>query len=114
MLGAVASGVTAANTVPPTRAGDDSRPASADDLKPSECASITVTATIAGEGRVDGGAASELIATGAGDDSVDAGSGDDCVLGGDGDDKIKGGPGHDICIGGAGKDTFQQCEVQIQ
>jgi len=105
--------LTAANTVPASRAGDSSRAAGPNDLKPSACSAITLTATVTGSGAINGSVAAELVTGSAGVDTITARNGDDCVLGGAGDDSLNGGAGTDVCIGGAGTNTFAQCETQI-
>ncbi len=105
---------TGANTVGPTRAGEDNRTAGPNDLKPADCASITVTNKLNGSGIFSGTSASDLITGSSVGDLISAGNGDDCVLGGDGNDTINGGSGTDVCIGGPGNDTFLSCEVEIQ
>ena len=105
--------VTAANTVPASRAGDSSRTAGANDLKPSACSAITLTATFTGAGAINATNADELVTGSAGVDTITARNGDDCVLGGAGNDSLNGGAGTDVCIGGAGTNTFAQCETQL-
>ena len=108
-------GNTAANGVPTTKAGDDSRSITPNDLKPIECAAISLTATLSGSGNIDGANTDELITGSATGDTFKGGQGDDCILGGDGNDSLNGGPGTDVCIGGAGTDSFHpSCETAIQ
>lgn len=114
LLSVAATAQTTANTVAPTKAHDDSRPATADTMKPIECAGITLTATFNGSGTFSATGASELVTGSSGGDWINAGGGDDCVLGGDGNDILNGGSGFDVCIGGGGADTFISCEIQIQ
>ena len=106
---------TAANTVTDTKAENDTRTIGANDLKPTECAAITLTAKVTGAGTIAGTAAAELITGSAGVDTVTGAGGSDCLLGGAGNDSLNGGAGTDVCIGGAGTDTFNNnCETQIQ
>ena len=105
---------TAANTVGGTKAGDDSRAAAPNDLKPTECAALSLTAKLSGSGTITGTSANELITGSAIIDSISGGAGNDCLLGGAGNDVLNGGSGTDVCIGGAGTDTFSNCETQIQ
>lgn len=114
LIGAASTAQTAANTVTPTRAGYDARTAGPNDLKPDDCASITVTEKVNGSGLFSGSSAAELITGGSGGDVITAGGGDDCVIGGDGNDTLNGGAGSDVCVGGPGSDTFLSCEIQIQ
>jgi Ca2+-binding RTX toxin-like protein len=105
---------TSANTVAGSKVEDDSRTIGANDLKPTQCAALALTATLAGSGTINGAAASELITGSAVADNIKGGGGDDCILGGGGNDTINGGPGTDVCIGGGGTDTFSGCETQLQ
>ncbi len=114
VLVAAPTAQTAANTVAGSKAKDDSRTAGANDIKPTECAALTLTAKVAGSGTITGTSANELL-TGSGNvDTISGGSGNDCLLGGAGNDTLNGGQGTDVCIGGAGTDTFSNCETQIQ
>jgi Ca2+-binding RTX toxin-like protein len=106
---------TSANTVPGTKMKNDTRTIGAEDLKPVECASITLTAKVTGSGTITGGAAAELITGSAGVDTISGSGGNDCLLGGAGNDSLNGGAGTDVCVGGLGTDTFNaSCETQIQ
>ena len=109
----VVASLTAANTVPASRAGDSSRSATPDTLKPSACSGITLSAKVSGAGTFGGTNADELISGSAGVDTISARNGNDCVLGGAGNDDLNGGPGTDVCIGGAGTNTFAACETQL-
>ena len=91
------------------------RAITADDLKPTECAGIVVTAKRSGSGTINGNANAELITGSAAVDTISGQGGSDCILGGASNDSLNGGPGVDVCIGGAGTDTFNaNCETQIQ
>jgi Ca2+-binding RTX toxin-like protein len=105
---------TSANTVAATKAIDSSRPIGANDLKPPECAGLTLTAIVTGSGTITGTSANELIVGSAGVDNINGGFGNDCILGGGGNDAINGGSGTDVCLGGPGTDTFSNCETQVQ
>ncbi len=108
-------GLTAANTVPGSKAANRSSAVTAEQLKPSACNAITLTAVVTGSGTFGGGAASELILGSAGVDTITGGNGNDCIVAGGGVDSLNGGAGTDVCIGGAGVDTFNaSCETQIQ
>ena len=105
----------ASNSVPATNAGKDVSSVGPNDMKPSQCSGITVTAKLNGTGNFSGTSAAELITGSANADvTIQGRSGNDCILGGNGDDTIDGGPGTDVCIGGPGTDTFTNCETQIQ
>lgn len=106
---------TSANAVPATRAGEDSRAVGLNDVKPGECASITLATQVNGSGIISGTSGNDLVLGAEAADTITALLGDDCVLGGGGDDTIDGGlAGQDVCIGGPGTDTFVGCETQIQ
>ncbi|MEY2420190.1 MAG: hypothetical protein QOI95_257 [Acidimicrobiaceae bacterium] len=106
---------TAANTVATTKVEDDTRVIGANDLKPTQCAAITLTTKLTGSGTINGGAANELITGGAAVDTISGNNGNDCLMGGGGNDSLNGGAGTDVCIGGLGTDTFNaSCETQIQ
>ena len=115
VLTTTVAGQTAANNVPGSRAEDDRRAITPNDLKPTECASLNLTAKLSGSGTINGAATNELITGGAAGDTIDGGGGNDCLLGGGGVDNLRGSAGTDVCIGGAGNDTFHpSCETAIQ
>jgi Ca2+-binding RTX toxin-like protein len=105
-------GLTAANSVPASSAGDSSQAVTAEQLKPTpDCAGITLTTTVVG---VNGTNGSDLLIGTTGNDNMDGKQGDDCILGGPGNDNLRGSQGTDVCIGGGGTDTFHPtCETQI-
>jgi Ca2+-binding RTX toxin-like protein len=108
-------GVSAANSVPGTKANDQSRAIATDDLKPTpDCSGITVNTKVNGSGMVNGTSGADLITGGSGIDTISGQNGTDCILGGGGADAINGGNGTDVCIGGPGVDTFTNCETQTQ
>ena len=113
--GLIASANT--NATPGSSAGTYNQLITADDLKPPECAGITLTDVLGGGGVIIGiGIRNELITGSAGVDDLRGMLGDDCILGGAGDDSIDGGkpPGSDVCIGGGDAgDTFTGCETII-
>ena len=106
--------MAAANAVPTSKLDDITRPITPNDLKPPECASITLTAKIASNGNITGTSAAELIVGGPAAQTINGQGGADCILGGAGDDSINGGGGSDVCIGGPGTDTFNSCASQYQ
>ncbi len=115
VLVSLASVSTAANSVPATRAGSSSRSIGAQDLKPADCASLTLTNLVTGSGIINGTNAADLVLGSSGTDTVMAGNGNDCVVGGGGADVISGGAGTDVCIGGPGIDVLDiTCETAIQ
>lgn len=114
LLASTLVALTAASSVPQTRAGDSSRSIGANDLKPSDCVSLNLTGLASGSGSVSGTDANDLVTGAAEADSLAGGAGDDCLLGGAGDDQVDGGPGSDVCLGGPGTDAFTSCETEIQ
>lgn len=118
LLLVVASAVSvfaATNNLPPSRAGVEEKPAGPNDLKPSECGSITLTDKLSGTGSITGTAAAELIVASDTADTIDGADGSDCIVAGDGNDHLKGAAGTDVCIGGGGTDTFDpDCETTYQ
>jgi Ca2+-binding RTX toxin-like protein len=108
-------GLTAANTVPGSKAANRSSAVGAEQLKPNACNAITLTAVVTGSVTVNGGAASDLILGTSLIDSMTGGNANACSVAGGGNDSLTGGAGTDVCIGGAGTDTFVSgCETQIQ
>ncbi len=101
-----------ANTVPATTVGQIQVPIGANDLKPPECAGITLTAVVAG---VNGTNGNDLVLGTAAGETVKGNGGDDCLVAGGGNDALNGGAGTDVCVGGPGTDSFNgTCETQIQ
>ncbi len=137
-LASAFSATAASNTVTSSSVSDTSQPITANDLKPAECGTISLTKVVTGSGTFAGSLDNELVLASGTADSVSADVGNDCVLGGGsndtlygesdaallggddvilggpGDDAIDGGPGTDICYGGAGTDTFANCETTSQ
>ena len=108
-------GVSAANSVPATKATSQSRALTADDLKPTpDCSAITLTTKVNGTGVFSGTNNADLITGSSAIDTITALNGNDCVLGGGGADSLNGGSGTDVCIGGPGTDTFLNCETATQ
>lgn len=111
ILGNIVSATAASNSMPPSSIGKDQRPTTANDLKPSECASLDLAKKLSGSGTFGNGSASTLILGSSGADGIKGGGGDDCIVGGAGDDTLVGGAGNDVCLGRAGKDTYDaSCE----
>jgi len=103
--------LTASNSVPLTRVSATSRAIDANALRPSECASLNLTAIALG----NGGPAGELILGTAAADGLNGGDGNDCIVGGGGNDTLRGDGGTDICIGGDGNDGLHpSCETKIE
>ena len=114
VVASVISALSAANVVPGTKADQQSFSIGPNELKPPECAGLTLTATVTGSGTFNGGAASELVLGSALADTIRAGGGNDCIVGGGGNDTIRGEAGTDACIGGPGTDSFFTCETWYQ
>lgn len=119
MLASILTALAASNTVPETHLADLQFSINPNDLKPPECAALTLTAIVvcpSAGGNCDGTDASELILGSPVVDTIRAGKGDDCILGGGGDDTIRGDQGTDVCIGGPGLDNVNHpsCETSIQ
>jgi Ca2+-binding RTX toxin-like protein len=118
LSGSLITALTATTSVPATRADHNLLSIGANDLKPADCAGITVTTLLTETGSFSGTPASELVLGGSGADTIIAGGGDDCI-GGGGDDSIQGQSGTDVCIGGPDTDSFGilglgGCETEIQ
>lgn len=114
-IASLTSVLAAANTVAVTHAAEIKISIGANDLKPSECASLTLSNLVTGSGAINGTGSSDLVLGSSSIDTVLAGSGNDCVLGGGGNDVLSGGPDTDVCIGGPGTDVLDStCETQYQ
>ena len=107
--------LTASTFVPASKAGRDTDSVTANDLKPSTCAALTLAGVTRGSGTFNDSDYSNLVLGSAGADTIRGMGGNDCILGGAGNDSLRGDGGTDVCIGGAGTDTFHSsCETQIQ
>jgi Ca2+-binding RTX toxin-like protein len=101
--------------VPMTRLTDQARAITANTLKPTTCAAITLTDLIVCTGgNCDGTSANELLLGTSGGERIRGRGGTDCIVGGGGDDRLVGNAGVDVCIGGPGTDIFSNCQTQIQ
>lgn len=103
---------SAANYVPETGLGMDTRNITAEDLKPPECDGIHLDNIVVGS--QNGTTGNDLMLGTSGDDTLKGKGGDDCILGGDGFDTLKGNNGDDVIVsnstlviidGGNGNDT---------
>lgn len=98
---------SAANTIPPTKAGSATSAINATALKPNECASLSLTRVVnIGNGDTPSNA-NELILGTTGADDISGAGGSDCIVGGGGDDTLRGGGGIDILMGGPGNDSVR-------
>jgi Ca2+-binding RTX toxin-like protein len=111
VLGAF-NAIAASNTVPTSRAYEDSFGISPNDLKPSDC-TMNISNITTGSGLIFGTAANDLIMGSTSGDIIFGAGGNDCIAGGAGNDWILGGAGTDVCIGGPGSNTFNTCETEI-
>lgn len=111
----ISSAFAANIAVPSPHLTDQTRAVDPNELKPAECAGITLNAiVVCTGGNCNGTNAAELIIGTAGYDNIKGKNGDDCIVSGGGDDDISGDNGTDVCIGGPGNDIFNKCEVEIQ
>ena len=84
VLASVVSGVAASNSMPSTRASDLTATITANDLKPPECASISLSVVVTISAPATS-ASSLVLGTGA-SETYTAGNGSNCILGGGGSD----------------------------
>ena len=107
---------TGGNVDPPVpNSAVRSRRQGANNVKPSQCAAITLTTSVSAAGNYTApNGVNGLLLGSSGVDRITGRSGNECILGGGGNDTINGGNGTDVCIGGPGTDTFSNCETQIQ
>jgi len=114
LVAGLVTGTTAANYVPPSKAGISYHPASAQALAPPVCAGMGLqTLAWSNAGRLPGTPGNDLLLGSEQNNRIEGGEGNDCLLGGGGrNDRLYGGDGTDVCIGNA--DTrFDSCEVII-
>jgi Ca2+-binding RTX toxin-like protein len=123
ILFSMMTALAAANTVPTSRLDDDQVSIGLNDLKPAQCASITVTNLITTPGFLGiylGTNQNDLIIGNSGGNTFMGAGGNDCMMGGGGNDTFYGGSifgdngAADVCIGGPGTDSFSGCETAIQ
>lgn len=114
-LASVLQASGAANVVPATRADLQALSISPNELKPFNCAGITLTNRVAGSGTFSGTDGNDLIVGSPGIDNIDGQRGNDCILGGGGNDSLRGSQDTDVCIGGPGTDSLHpSCETSVQ
>lgn len=132
LLLSIGVALSATNSVSTSGLSDQTINITANDLKPTECASLNltniqiVTAGVpltstrnsndlifgtSGADDITAGKGQDCVLGGAGDDILNGDQGGDILLGGAGNDTIDGGPGTDICYSGGGTDTFARCET---
>lgn len=100
----VLNAAAAANTVPPTYAGQTDTALLISQLAPPECAGMGLTVLRVGAGGSGGGNAL-VIGTGS-SETLTGGGGDDCLVAGGGVDTLRGQGGNDVLIGGTGIINF--------
>lgn len=120
-LMSIFSALAAANNVPISGKLDTTVALTPNNLKPSECAGLTLDTFVVGSGTVAGSSGNDLILGSTTADTIRGSSlavnnadGDDCILGGSGDDTLLGdaiwwtlfGDGNDVILGGGGNDTI--------
>jgi Ca2+-binding RTX toxin-like protein len=88
----------AANTVPPTNAGQSDTAAALAQLAPPECAGMGLTRLQVGPG--GGGGGNALILGDDGGGTLSGGGGDDCIVGASDNFVLNGQGGNDVLIGG--------------
>jgi hemolysin type calcium-binding protein/peptidase S24-like protein len=113
LLAVVTSALTARILVPETKLDVITRPARANDLKPTACVGIDLQRLVVGSGTVQGSTANELILASPTSDRVLGRGGDDCLVAGGGNDVLTGGAGNDVCLGGPGTDAYSGCEITV-
>jgi Ca2+-binding RTX toxin-like protein len=115
----ILSAAAAANQVASSHLTDQARAIPINDLKPPDCAAITLTNLVkcptgSGSSCTGGnGNNGDLILGGPNGNNITGKNGSDCIVGGAGYNIIDGGPGNDVCIGNAG-DSFSRCETEIR
>lgn len=104
---------TAANSVPPSRLGESSHPTGPNELKPAECAGLTLVNTIVATGQtLTGTNQADLLVGNASTRTITGRQGNDCIVGNSDSQTLDGGGGNDVCLGFA-TTVFTRCEVQV-
>jgi Ca2+-binding RTX toxin-like protein len=106
--------LTATSTVATSRVDAVKTAVTVNTIKPTQCASLTLSRILTGAGTIDDTSAASLILGSAAVDSITGRGGNDCIDGGGASDTINGGAGTDVCIGGPGSDVFVSCESTYQ
>ena len=110
LVASIVSAIAASNTVTSSNLSDTSRGIGANDLKPSQCATLTLDTIYAcpAHGPCNGPTGNVLLLGPSGNKKINGNSGDDCIIAGSGSQTINGGGGTNICIGNSG-DTYSNC-----
>lgn len=97
---AATSVLTATATVPVSYAVKSIRAIGAADLRPSECAGLTLTSIVNGTGTISsvGNGANELVLASAANDTISVKGGNECVVGGAGTDSVSVANGTAVCV----------------
>ena len=104
---------TSSNTVPPTFAGQAYVAVGPNELKPRECAGITVTNLILVESVLNTGTEGNDLLIGNDLVSViDGAGGDDCLVTGNTAAVLQGGDGYDVCVGRQ-LTVMEACESEV-
>jgi Ca2+-binding RTX toxin-like protein len=113
--GAALTASAVSNSTSDSSAGTFNAAITPNDLKPADCAGITVTHLQTGSGVIIGiGQRSELIVGSGAADTIDGKLGNDCIVAGGSDDDITGAQGTDVCLGGGDAgDVFATCETVV-
>lgn len=104
VVAALISAAAAVNTVPVSRADDQTFAVELEFGVPPECSHISFANVIYDAG--PGTGQNDLIFGTDGNDNINGGGGDDCILGLAGDDILNGSGGNDVLLGGPGDDTL--------
>jgi Ca2+-binding RTX toxin-like protein len=98
-LAGFASGgmLTASATVPVSYAVKNTRAIAAADLRPSDCASLTLTTTVRGSGPITATGGTLVLAS-SGADTITASGGNNCIVGGAGTDTVTVSAGTAVCV----------------
>ena len=115
----VMAALAAMNTVPVTLTTDQIFTISPNNLKPDQCAGLTLTNKILcpSSGTCDGTSANDLMIANSGNPTMNGQGGNDCVVcySPSGKCSLHGGPGTDVCVCVSGSCTFAgDCETQIK
>jgi hypothetical protein len=115
----VMAALAAMNTVPVTLTTDQIFTISPNDLKPPECAGITLTNKILcpSSGTCDGTKNNDLMIANSGNPSMNGNDGDDCVVcySPGGRCNLHGNKGTDVCVCKSGSCSYSaDCETQIR
>lgn len=95
---ATTSVLTASATVPTSNLVKNTRPVGAADLRPSDCAALTLTGIVAGSGTITATTGGQLVLASPGSDTISVAGGNECVVGGAGADSVTVQNGTAVCV----------------